>query len=57
MVEYIADLANGKDVWCTWAQKPARTADGFCQWCGSTKHDAIEDYILRAFRREEGNDE
>lgn len=36
--EYVADLANGADVWCDWADKPARTADGFCQFCGSTKH-------------------
>lgn len=36
--EYLADLAEGDDVWCDWASKPARTADGFCQFCGSTQH-------------------
>jgi len=36
--EYVADLAEGEDVWCDWAAKVARTADGFCQFCGSTEH-------------------
>jgi hypothetical protein len=39
--QWLADLADGQDVWCTFAQRPARTADGFCQFCGNTNHVAI----------------
>lgn len=30
---------NGREVWCTFAERLARTNDGFCQYCGSTDHE------------------
>lgn len=36
--QYVRDLAAGQDVWCDWADSVARTADGFCQYCGRTDH-------------------
>lgn len=36
--QYFADLAAGQWVWCPFAEKEARTADGFCQFCGKTDH-------------------
>lgn len=36
---YLADLADGEWVFCDFADQDARTADGFCQFCGSTNHD------------------
>lgn len=36
--QYLADLADGEWVWCGFADREARTADGFCQFCGSTEH-------------------
>lgn len=29
---------NGREVWCDFADQPALTNDGFCQFCGSTEH-------------------
>lgn len=40
LTPYLTDLANGEWVYCDFAQKDARTAQGFCQFCGSTKHKA-----------------
>jgi hypothetical protein len=39
---YLSDLAVGEWVWCTFAKKEARTADGFCQFCGSTGHKKVK---------------
>lgn len=41
--EYIADLADGDDVWCDFAERVARTADGHCQFCGKTDHELETD--------------
>lgn len=43
MAEYLADLAEGEDVWCDFAERVARTADGHCQFCGKTDHELDAD--------------
>lgn len=37
-MSYVSDLAAGIWVWCDFVNQEARTADGFCQFCGSTGH-------------------
>lgn len=37
-MSYSRALAAGTWVWCDFVDQLARTADGFCQWCGSTEH-------------------
>jgi len=41
MAEYQRKLWQGEVVFCDWSDRPARTADGFCEWCGSTEHVAL----------------
>lgn len=38
LAQYVQDLADGADVWCDRFKEIARTADGFCQFCGRTDH-------------------
>ena len=37
-MSYLSDLAAGTWVWCDYTNQEARTADGFCQFCGKTDH-------------------
>lgn len=41
-VQYNEDLARGSWVWCSFAKKEAKTANGFCFYCGSTDHELIK---------------
>lgn len=39
---YLRHLAEGTWVYCDFVKQEARTADGFCQYCGSTSHRRTE---------------
>jgi hypothetical protein len=40
---YRALLNDGPRVYCDFAECEARTADGFCEFCGRTNHPASQD--------------
>lgn len=42
MPDYAAALAAGTDVFCDFADRPARTAEGHCEFCGSRTHAKLD---------------
>ena len=41
--QYQRKLREGETVWCDFAEREARTADRFCEFCGSTEHQTQDD--------------